>query len=427
MKVNSTTVTMAALIITALAMAVGCKYDVAEPLWDKPYETLTSSTITSVVPDQEAGPGINIITINGSNFDTALDTTTIHAAQGDTAIAYNGIYFGNIRAEVTEFSSTSIKVRRPNLVSDTCTIKIVPAKVHLEAKYYPYKIDPVISEYGGFNDNTALSAAAIDNAQNIYVIDQTNQNRIYKITPDGSNFYDTTQSALPRFPRDAVVGPDGRLYLIGQGTAQGNANITAVDVSTHPYQWSIWRTMTGKSVRFGDFDANGYFYAGGGRTDLMIIAPDSSNRASGMYATGTSGDSILAVRVYGSYLYVAARLGTTEKGVWRHIISPGGVLGARELYLDFKSDTVLANRTIRSIAMTANGTMYICTDHVNPLLVVDPVTKKMDYFYKNIVPSFGKFLFWGNGNQAYLMCGNASPAQEWKFYKVDMGVTGAGK
>ena len=77
--------------------------------------------------------------------------------------------------------------------------------------------------------------------------------------------------------------------------------------------------------------------------------------------------------------------------------------------------------------MSSDGTLYILTDSPNPLLIVDPNTKKIDYFYKTIVPSYGKSIFWGNENYLYMMCGNTSPAQEWKFYKIDMGVAGVAK
>jgi hypothetical protein len=395
---------------TIVVVLSGCKYDVAEPQWGKVYNPPASSKIDSIVPSP-AMPGVNTITIYGSNFSFVKDSVKVTFSGQD--------------AEIISNTATSVTVRRPSLVSDTCTVRAYTLGSFVEPGINPYKIYPVSVAFGNFNDNIALNIAAIDNAQNIYVIDQANLNRIYKILPDGSNFYartknllDTASSrqVLPRAPRDAVVGPDGRLYLVGAGTTAGNSNILAVGLDT-PYTWRIWRNV-GKSVRFGDFDANGYYYTGGTRTDLVIVAPDSSNRLAGMYAT----DTIHAIRAYSGFLYVAASLSSGEKGIWRHSISAGGVLSAKDLYVDFKSDTTISGRAIRSIAMSSNGTMYISTDNVNPLLIVDPLTKKIDYFYKNIVPSLGKFFFWGNADYAYLMSG-----AEWKFFKIDMGTTGAPK
>jgi len=60
----------------------------------------------------------------------------------------------------------------------------------------------------------------------------------------------------------------------------------------------VWYTAKG-SVKFGDFDAYGYLYAGGSLTDLEIIAPDSTSKLFGVYAAS----EILAVRAsYGYFM-----------------------------------------------------------------------------------------------------------------------------
>lgn len=415
MKVYNIFACMALLMVLSLALFWGCEYDVAPPQWDENKDKpLPSSPSISQITPSEAVAGVNTITIEGSGF------------AGSRAIDH--VYFNDIEVDtvnIVSISTTAITVRRPNIVSDSCTVKVNTYSGGTVVKFKPYKITSVISKYGAFNENTVLSAMVVDAAQNVFVVGQINFNRIYKIHSNGFTSQDTTHTPLPRYPSSMVVGPDGRLYLIGNGYTGGNVNILAVDTTVHPYRWSVWRTLpAGRTVRFGDFDANGYFYAGGPRSGLMIIAPDSSNRAHTEYASGTSGDSIYAVRVINGYLYVAARLNNGEKGIWRHTISVGGVLGGRELYLDFNADTTFSRRTIRSIGISSNGTIYIGTDSPNPLLVVDPVTKQIDYFYKNILPPYSKWFQWGNDNFIYMMSGNTNPAQEWTFYKVDMGSAG---
>ena len=187
----------------------------------------------------------------------------------------------------------------------------------------------------------------------------------------------------------------------------------------------LWRNCpSGKIVKFGDFDPNKYFYTGGVRTDLVIISPDSTFKYAGVY----SASEILGVRVYNGYVYVVAKnpAGQTPSvGIWRHSIAAGGSLGPKELVLDWDGAGPFASRTIRAIAFAANGIMYIATDSPNPMLIFDPATHSLDYFYKNIIPSYCKQFCWGRGNYIYLISGNTSPAQDWLVYRVDMGTTGA--
>jgi hypothetical protein len=188
------------------------------------------------------------------------------------------------------------------------------------------------------------------------------------------------------------------------------------------------RLAASKPVKFGDFDAFGYFYTGGTRTDLMIITPDSTNRAAGFYST----QEILAVRVYEGYVYVAARApgsGTAPpnpSSIWRHAIGAGGALGPQELVIDF-SGTTYASRTIRGLTFSSSGTVLIGTDSSDPLLIAPPsgASGQADIFYKNILPPYCKGFYWGMGNNLYMISGNTNPAQEWTIYRVDIGTTGA--
>jgi hypothetical protein len=399
----------------SLAVIAGCKYDVADPLWDQPPGTSIAAAITSVEPAQ-AAPGVNIITIHGTNFTGAIDTSLIHNDYVDTSIAYNGIFFDNLSAEIIQFSSTSIKVRRPNLASDTCTVKVAPARALVAARFTPYKIDPVIARYGSYLENLPLSVVTADSVENLYVISQSDK-AISKVTPTGGKSIIAT---APLVPTDARIGPDGRLYLMAT-----NRQISVVDVQTGTVQ--LWRNCpSGKVVKFGDFDAYRHFYTGGVRTDIVIISLDTTTvfRIAGYYATA----EILAVRAFNGYLYVAAKNAagqTPSVGIWRHSIAAGGTLGSKELVLSWDGAGEFALRTIRTIAFATNGTMYIATDSPNPILSFDPATQSLDYFYKGIIPSYCKQFCWGSQTFIYLISGNTSPAQEWTVYRVDMGTTGA--
>lgn len=388
-------ITMAAIFMAAsMAVMTGCEYDVAQPLWYKDFSALPSPQITKIEPDTMAKAGVNTITIRGENFATGEGT--------------NIVYFGTTTADIVEASATSIKVYRPNLATDSCTVKVVSSSALLVAKYpKPYRIDPVVEEYGGFRDNVALSTIAVDQAENLYVV-ETGSRNIYKVTPDGER---TVLAQVTRVPWDARIGPDGRLYLPGN-----NREILVADLATGAVTRWI-QLAPGKVVRFGDFDANGYFYAGGARTDLMIVAADLTTRAAGVYATA----EIISVRVYDGHIYVATRESVTAPAtIWRHALDATGNLGPQEMVIDMNA-TTFASHTVKALMFSANGTMYLATDSPDPILIVNLTTKNVEIFYKGILSSYCKHFCWGTGNYFYMISGDTNLGQVWTVYQVNAG------
>jgi len=394
------------LIIAALMLIQGCKYDVAEPQWDLPFSSGPDPVITSVVPDSQAAPGVNSITINGQNFSAAADS--------------NDVWFGTYQAEVVSNSATSITVRRPNLVTESVELRVSPrTEALVEAVYNKmYKIDAVKSEYGTFVANIELMFVAVDKQENVYTCyssaDTAFNRKMVKVTPSGE------QTILPmkvsRVTNEAKFGPDGRLYLFG-----ANRTIEVADFLQQTV--SAWTTLpSGKTVRYGDFDPDGYLYTGGNSTDLMIVAPDSAHTATALGVYSKS--QINAVRVYNGFVYLGVKAPTGQSpayAIWRHAIVGSGVLGTQELVLDW-SASAYSDRTVKGITFSTDGVMYIATDSPDPLLIADPT---LDIFYKSILTPYCKAFYWGSGNYIYMLCGNTTPAEKWKIYRVDMGTTGA--
>jgi hypothetical protein len=404
MKVYSV-LTIAALFMAVLmAVMTGCKYDVAEPQWYGSFDAPPSPTITQITPAGTAGAGVNSIVITGTNFAEAPDS--------------NLVYFTNVPATILSASSTSLTVLRPNLVTDSAYIKVVSPKALVVAKYpQPYKIERVHMKWGAFLVATeALSGAAIDNNENLYITNQTSK-KVYQVDATGN----TTQvgtGVVTRNPSDAKVGPDGRLYLMSTNRA-----IEAMDLQTGVV--SEWvRFASGKNMKFGDFDANGYFYTGGARTDLFIIAPDKSFVPANLYTK----DEILSIRVYNGYLYIIVKPATTGVAtIVRHSIAAGGVLGAQQVMMEWNTATVgdFSTRSIRGFTFAANGIMYMVTDSPDPLLMVDLTAMTVQIAYKGILPGYCKY-FCGSSsrNYLYLITGDTTLGQEWAVYRVDIGVAG---
>jgi hypothetical protein len=396
-----------AVLVTAV---IGCKFDVAEPMWDKPAPAATTPTITGVIPPQRAAAGVNTITIQGQSFSDS--------------IADISVYFNSTATEVVRTTSTSLTVRRPNLAAVSAIIKVVSAKAYVAAKISPYDVDTVMERYGSFVSNIPLAVVAVDSVEDIYVVGFGTPYTFWKVTPNGAAAQLPITAASPAVKRaysDARIH-NGNLYLIGKLQRE----IQVANFSTG--QLTRWtRLPSGKPVNFGDFDANGNFYTGGPSSDLCVVPPNPPSdlttvKTAGFYLT----DEILAIRVFNGYVYVASRQANTvtPAKIWRHAIDATGNLGSQTLVVDLAS---FSSSVLKAIAFSSSGTMYITIDGPDPLLVFDPRISALDYFYKGILPPNGQQSSWGTGENLYVISNdpNAQAANMWNIIRVRMGTSGA--
>lgn len=384
-----------AALFAAIFMAaiMGCEYDGATALYNQKHEETGTPQITGLNP-AAAVAGVNYITILGQNFSAE--------------VGKNKVYFDGAEAEIVNESATSLTVRRPAEIGDSTTAKVVAYEALEVAKYAPYRIDPVMQLYGSIVENMQLSVVAVDHSENFYFVETVSRN-IVKVTSGGQK---TVVGVAARVPTDARIGPGERLYMTGN-----NRSIEVFDPQTG--LGKDWRRCpSGKVVKFGDFDANGYFYTGGTRSDLVIVAPDSTFRSAGVY-TGAS--DIIAVRVYNGYVYLAVKAtAQSTPSIWRHSIDASGNLGPQELVLDWASAGVVASATLRSLAFSADGIMYIGTNSTNPIMSLNLSNGSQDTFYKGILPSSADHLAWGSGNYLYMLFGGTRD----DVIRIDMGARG---
>jgi len=385
-----------AIVLLSFLLISGCKIDVAEPIWEKPFTEPSTPKITSVVPAQAAA-GVSTITINGENFAIAPGINTV--------------YFDNTSSEVISSTSTSIVVRRPNVVTDSAVIKVVSSQALSAVKYSPYKVEQVMELYGDFSENITLSVIVADNQENLYVIEGRN---VHKVNPNGekSIFATTNRSTL-----DAKIGPDGNLYLLGNNRAVDKVDLTTREVS----RWI--QLPSGKIVRYGDFDDNDNFYTGGNKTDLLVVESNLTVKPAAGYYTGSD---ILAVRAFNNYLYVVTKksdYADTAK-IYRHQIDASGNLGAQELVLDMRITGDLSSREIKGLTFSSAGIMYLATDAVNPIITFNLADGTVDFLYKEILRPYCKSFCWGVGNFIYMINGDATSGEEWRVYRVNVGITG---
>jgi len=387
------------LISVFCLIVMRCEYDVTQPRWYQDYTEPAIPAITDIEPDS-AVAGCNYITIFGENIS---GTPTV--------------YFNNVTAEVVSSSDISIKVRRPNLASGGCLIKVACDSALVVAKSAePYKITQVVQQYGNFVENKELSAVAVDSAENVYVIESSRN--IYKITPAGDKI--TMLEQAKRTTYDATIAPDGKLYLLGN-----NRSIDVLDPQSGEVNEWI-KLKAGKVVKYGDFDKNGYLYTGGRGTGLVTVAPDITPN----YTTLYEKDEITGVRVFGNYVYVTLICTKPDSvnpalAIWRNPIDDSGNPGEKELVLDLTAYKNYSADALNSFSLSSDGKLFLGTNAQTSLVVIDQDTKSADYFYLGIIAPYCKSFSWGRGNYLYMICGDTALGAVWTLYRIDMGVTSA--
>jgi hypothetical protein len=161
---------------------------------------------------------------------------------------------------------------------------------------------------------------------------------------------------------------------------------------------------------------------------LITVAPDGTYKRSGNFQP----DVILDVRVYNDYVYIVDSTKNPtatkpSKSIQRCKIDyVNHTVGSPELVIDWNTTGEYASRLITGITFSSDGKMYVATNSPYPILIVDLNTNNVSTLYKDILPSYCKQFFWGNGNYLYIITGNtANPAVDWTLYRVDTGFNGA--
>ncbi|MBN1783042.1 IPT/TIG domain-containing protein [bacterium] len=354
------------LIFTALLLVVtGCDtWDGPTSMYNRPHLKADPPVITSIDPPA-AGAGVNSIMINGSNFSASMDS--------------NKVYIDGFQAEIVESSTTMIKIRRPARSGDSTVVKVVNYEADDYAVYEPYRIDPVLEMIsGGFLDGSELNALACLEDGTVFFVNKSSPWFLYKIAPDGSQsqVLQTTRGAM-----DMIVAPDGQLMYFAQ-----SKDVYKIDLGT--VEETEWYSMK-KSVVSGDFDANGNLYAGGRKSDLLVLTADMTETATAAF--NVKKDDILCVRVHGNAVYVLAFLGEPDEnnpayGVWKlDILDAAGSLGPRQLVFDWTRYADNESSILNHFTISPAGMMYIGGDNADPIMKLDLNSMRMEILYKGIL------------------------------------------
>jgi hypothetical protein len=382
------------VLAALLLLLAGCEWDGPTSQWKLVEQETDSPVITDVDPSV-AVAGMNYIIIHGENFTENQENVSV--------------YISGYESEIVDFSGSLIKIRRPDRSGDSLAIRVdVFGAVNL-GEWEPYTVTSVYEPFGEFLSGTALACLAVDQDENLYVVENTTTHEVYKITAAGEK---TIVGHGNGTIYGAAIHTDGNLVLFAN-----KKDIYSVEPDSLP----IYATVD-KNVKIGVFDSQGILYASGNRADINIVLPDHSTRPAGLYPT----DDVLCLRVVDNMLFALIGLKSTDAShpamaVWRHqILDNQGNLGDAELVFDWASaGESYAESSPATFTLDSEGGIYIGSDHAAPILYFDPSTGHMDEIYKGIIPSAATKLLWGNGNYLYMVY--SAGTSENNLFRIDMG------
>lgn len=388
------------LLITAAVLFAACEEEPTPVLWDEYKDKGNSETpvIQSILPDLAAYALIDTITITGQNFST------------DSADMW--VYFNSTPGTVISTSLTEIKVRTPDLISDSVMIKIVKRTA---SKYvsYQYQLKQGVGSYYPFLKEEAPKSITTDKDGNVYV------SLLLGGLAGGIRKIDKTTLEMTVYaPKGSETNWTGMKFGGTQlYAAKNNRGIWKIDPGVAPPNapWSGPSQGVDANVLDLDFDQSGIMWAAGAH----IYRINPATQAAKKFAL--TGAALKSVRVYQNYLYVAGTIAGKE-GVWRYQIISADELGAQEEYYLLTNDYPLAK--IQAITFDSEGRLYVGTDNSNPVIVV--ATDKVGHIlYPESLPAKAAWFAWLEGE--YMLYTKDTTPDDATAYimKVYAGVTSA--
>lgn len=252
-------------------LMAGCsKYKNPAAIWNPNEQLGDYPKILSIVPPDNAGPGILKIVIKGTGFSPDSGKNTV--------------YFDNAPAQIKSYSDTELAVYRPNITNSSLTIKVMVENTIAIAFHPGYGITEVARLYGKMPVKNYVLFLASDDQDNLYVLSSVGN--IYKTETNEITTLYGSPGYKPK-TSDMKIGPDDSLYIQPTKTA------TLYEISGKGKKSKISRTFAG-AVSYFDFDKNMNVYGAGDKTGIYVVNTDGSSRAVG----DCSDLTVLCMHVY---------------------------------------------------------------------------------------------------------------------------------
>lgn len=389
----------AGLMIVALAVfgLAGCE-DVTEiTIYDPDDTGGAAPTITAISPANAAPAGVGTITVTGTNFS---------ANAGE-----NAVYFDGIRAVITSESATAITVESPNYPKEGVQVRVSTRNSVNYSAPVTYDLQPLFTLEPVFDAFEVPYSISVDKNDNLfYTFTSNNANR-------GINIYGTDgsksvfSSTVNFFNWSGFkVGPNGRVYLARRIRALFQAEQGGRDV--------VWAQLPNGTLVDFDFDDNGFAWTAGNRLARIAMSNNAITQI-------TPFDAVInAVRYFDGHLYLAGAKGGNQV-VLRYSVSSNGTLGPEEEYYNLTQNfPSTAGRTILSMAIAADGTIYLGIDSINNPIYTVSTSKVGAVLYPGVLTGPISQMTWNSGVFLYAV---RTPTQDpfndikGAILKINMG------
>jgi hypothetical protein len=383
--------------LLAALFHLSCEDEPTPSLFDPNAPQRPAPIISAIEPADSALAGVGELIIKGQNFSTKPEE--------------NLVYFNTDPAVVLAASSTELKIRTPNVVADSISIKIAVVGADLFSPIVWYKLKPAAVVFGNLKDlgKDVVKAFGIDVDLdgNVYV--STESNTIKKVAPDGKVTVVTSKTSFIR-ANALKVGPGNVLYATNVV-----ARLRRISTITPDGTESVFVSFPSNPQDL-DFDANGNIWVTVD-TDVYLVKPDKSTAKVDTYPV-----TLAALRVYGGYVYVAGKNTTTgEQKIWRSQIQ-GETLGTKEVVLDVAAATWLEGARINAITFSQDGDMYLATDHAGDSMFVLRPDGSHEVLYPGLLAPSIYAISWGEGNLLFAVQQLSTTSN---LIKIDVGKKGA--
>lgn len=367
----------------------------------------TTPVVTSVAPDSNFSAdgvtfsGVGVVMVTGQYFS-------------ETA-SKNLVFFDGSPGEVLSSTSTSLRVRVPDVEGDSIMVKVsVQGAFDFATLDGYYTMVPAVQEIGGFDDLDQLYAIACDETETLWITSFGNPT-MNVITVEPDSLKATAFSTLTVSSTSLKYAGNDRLFLTG------GALLYTMNRATGSFDPSIMFQVAQSDVTLDVdiVDQNQAFMAIKKSPNLGYIM--SLDLGSGNIDTAAAYDSlgIQSIRIFEDDIYVAGsyQVGGVDQSsaVWKNSIS-GATLGARELVVDLADYPEYEGVQISAITFSADGKMFIGLNSVSAILVYD--NGILSPFYDPILSPPTADLTWGNGNYLYQL-------KTTRVNKIDMVEAGA--
>lgn len=383
-------------VIPLIVFLAGCENDTTPGLYDPNAPKGANPIISSILPADSTLAGVGELTIKGQNFSAKPSE--------------NIVLFGTDPAVVLAASPTELKVKTPNMVADAIPIRIAVQGASEFTPFVYYKLKPAVVLYADLKDagKDAVKAFGIDVDRNGNIYVSTEANTIKKVAPDGKVTVITSKATFLR-ANALKVGPGNFLYATNVVARLRRISTIAPDGTE-----SVFASFPGNPQDL-DFDANGNIWVTVD-TDVYLVTPNKTATKIDSYPA-----TLAALRVFNGYVYVAGKNATTgEAKIWRSPIQ-GTTLGAKEVVLDVAVAGWLAGGNIQALTFSADGAMYLGTNHPDGMFVLRP-DGSHEVLYPGLIAPSVYAIAWNEGSLLFAVQQLSATSN---LLKIDTGKKGA--